>query len=99
VRRHPRWSPRSQILAVAALSLALAYVGSYYRLSRRGIREAKPYGIPGFLYVPVQEVIPPPHDLSPHYRFAAFYAPLNWFDRLHFGGEYPAWCIMWEISG
>jgi hypothetical protein len=63
VTKIPRWSLQAQILAVAALAVALAYVGSYYRLSRRGMREAKLYGIPGFLYVPVEEVIARPHDL------------------------------------
>jgi hypothetical protein len=99
VTRRPRWSLRAQILAVALLALALAYVGTYYRLSRRGMREAKPYGIPGFLYVPVQEVLVPPHDLSRQRQLTAFYVPLNGIDRLFFGGDYPACCIMWRLSG
>jgi hypothetical protein len=40
------------MLIVALAALVFAYAGSYYRLSRRGIREATMYGVSGFLYVP-----------------------------------------------
>ena len=47
---------RRAILTVAFTVLALSYVGSYYRLSRRALREAPLYGVPGFLYVPFKEL-------------------------------------------
>lgn len=52
-----RVSLRTYMVLVATLSLALAYVGFYHRLSRRGMSEASVYGIPGFVYVPADEVL------------------------------------------
>jgi hypothetical protein len=86
------------MVAVAGLSLAFAYVGSYYRLSRRGMSEAPVYGYRGFLYVPFAEAAAS-EDLTRHYCLAAFYAPLNWVDRQFFGGESPVVCIIWRLSG
>jgi hypothetical protein len=86
------------MIVVAVSSFVLAYVGSYYRLSRRGMLEATEYGVPGFLYVPIEEASAS-EDLSRHYAFAMAYAPLNWIDRNIFGAPPPAWCIMWRLSG
>ena len=79
---------RTLIVTIAGLSLVFAYVGSYHRLSRRGLREASVYGSPAFFYVPWEEAIAS-RDLSRHYRLAAFYAPVNWVDRTLLGGPYP----------
>jgi hypothetical protein len=98
MRTRFRFRLRTLILAVAALSLALAYVGSYYRLSRRGMREAGPYGLAGFLYVPVEEAAAM-QSLSLHHALAAFYFPANWIDRRFFKGEAPVECIIWRLSG
>lgn len=89
---------RSLLVAVALLALVFAYVGSYHRLSRRSMREGSDYGLPGILYVPMEEAAAT-RDLSWHYCLAAFYAPANWFDRQFFGGKPPAVCIMWSLSG
>ena len=92
---------RTLIIAVAGFSLALAYVGSYYRLSRRGMREANIYGVPGFLYVPFEEAAAS-EDLTRHHRLAMFYAPVNWIDQ-HLLGDHlrksPTCCILWRLSG
>ncbi len=76
-RRHSRID--IYILAVVLLCLSY-YVGSYYRLSRRGMAEADMYGSGGFLYVPWAEVMQT-EDLSRHHTLRKIYAPLNWIDR------------------
>lgn len=93
--RRPRWG-RWCVLA-ASLVLLFAYVGSYYHLSRRGIREAKQYQMRGFLYVPLEEVLKT-QDLNRHYGFVQFYAPVNWIDREVFGTEGPTSCILFGLS-
>jgi hypothetical protein len=96
--RRLRVSLRGLIKLVALSGLLLAYIGSYHRLSRRGMREAPEYGISGFLYVPVAEAAAS-EDLSRHHALAIFYAPLNWIDRAAFGAPGPCDCIMWRLSG
>lgn len=89
---------RLRLLVVCALAVLLAaYVGSYYHLSRRGMREAREYNMQGFLYVPADEVFKT-RDLSGHYRRARLYAPLNWLDRTLFGGPGPVRGITWGLS-
>jgi hypothetical protein len=89
---------RLRLLVACALALLLAlYVGSYYRLSRRGMREAKDYNMKGFLYVPAKEVFQT-RDLTRHYARVQLFAPLNWTDRVLFGAPGPARCILWGLS-
>jgi hypothetical protein len=89
-------------LRLVACALALVffscYVGSYYHLSRRGVREAKAYGMKGFLYVPVAEAVAE-QDLSRHHARAGCYAPLNWLDQALLGSEGPGGGGMtWGLS-
>ena len=93
-----RFRTRTWILIVVALTLGVLYVGSYYRLSRRGMREARDYGLAGFLYVPCEEAAET-ESLLRHRRLAAFYTPANWIDRQLFGGENLAVCVIWRIGG
>ncbi len=86
------------MVVVAIAAFGFAYVGDYYHLSRRGMREAAEYGIPGFLYVPVREAAAT-EDLGRHYELATLYAPLNWVDRAIFETPSPVICIMWRLSG
>jgi hypothetical protein len=81
------------MVLVAVAALASSYVGSYYRLSRQGMREAAEFGIPGFLYVPFREAAAT-EDLSRHHALAVVYAPLNWLDRRIFGAPGPTVCII-----
>jgi hypothetical protein len=75
-----------------------AYVGSYYHLSRRGMREARAYNMKGFLYVTVLEAVVH-QDLSRHQARAQFYAPLNWADQVLFGADGPGGGGMtWGLS-
>lgn len=96
--RLPRSTIRRMMIAVTFTAVAMSYVSSYYGLSRRGMREAVDYGIPGFLYVPVEEAAKH-EDLSWHYALMIFYAPLNCLDRSLFGAPAPAICVMWRLSG
>jgi hypothetical protein len=89
---------RTLIVAVAGLSLALAYVVSYYRLSRRGMREAATISLPGFLYVSFEEVVASRGDLTRHHWLMTFYAPLNWIDHHLFGNETPTRNVHWRFN-
>lgn len=86
------------MVGVAVSALAFSYVGSYYRLSRRGMREAGEYGLSGFLYVPFRQAAAT-EDLSRHLVLSVVYAPLNWLDRRLYGTPGPVICIMWRLSG
>jgi hypothetical protein len=94
----PRASRWPGLLALAAvLALFDGYVGSYYHLSRRGMREAKVYGMKGFLYVPAQQPFAE-RDLSRHDTLARLYAPLNLVDRALFGADGPGGGFTWGLS-
>jgi hypothetical protein len=98
--RRPRLrvTVRGLMVFVAVCSLLMAYGGAYYRPSRRGMHEAREFGIPGPLYVPFAEAAES-EDLTRHYALATFYAPLNWIDRAIFGAPSPRISIMWRLSG
>jgi hypothetical protein len=85
------------LVAVAVLSVVMAYVGSYDRLKRRGLRQAADYGYEGFLYVRMEEASAA-RDLSRHYAWATFYEPLNFVDRSVFGGPTHWVSFMWGLS-
>jgi hypothetical protein len=85
------------VLALVVVSLLSAYVGTYYRLSRRGMAEAAECNMSGFLYIPMSEAIET-EDLSKHYVLCTIYAPLNWIDRQFFGGDYPISGITFRLS-
>ncbi len=97
-RRRFQFRLRTLLIGVTLLAVVCAYVGSYLRLSRRGMRECKAVGMEGFLYIPLDEAAAT-HDLSTHYRLMIFYAPLNWCDREFFGGAEPIRGIMWSLTG
>ena len=80
-----------------ALIVAILYVGSYYSLSRRGMREAPVYGICGFLYVSFDEANRA-RDLSRHYWLSILFAPINWLDHLISGADGPTMCLL-RLSG
>jgi hypothetical protein len=94
----PKLGLRGLMILVLISSLAICYVTSYVRLSRRGLREAQFYGMEGFLYVPFAEA-QATEDLSRHYALSTFYAPVNWIDRTFLGGPGPTLCIMWRVTG
>lgn len=53
--RNPRLSRRAILVGATVAAMFLAYVGSYYELSRRGLQEANALGLNGFLYVSFTE--------------------------------------------
>jgi hypothetical protein len=92
-----RFTIRRMMLIVALAALVFSYVGSYYRLSRRGMREAALCNMPGFCYVPYLEA-PECENVSRHYALVIWYAPLNWLDRTLLGTPGPSICFM-RLSG
>ena len=89
---------RTLIVVIASLSLAMAYVGSYYRLSRRGMREARIISLPGFLYVSFDEVVASKGDLARHHWLTTLYSPVNWVDHHLFGSDSPTRNVHWRIG-
>ena len=85
---------RLMLLLCVGFGLLFLYVGSYYRISRRGMREAEDTGLPGFLYVPFEEAAST-HDLTRHHRLVVFFAPANWVDRTFLSGPGPIQNITW----
>jgi hypothetical protein len=94
---HFRFSLRGLLIAFAVIAVVLSYIGSYYRLSRRGIKEQLEYGMVGFLYIPFDEAART-RDLSRHRALVRLYAPLNWLDREFLGGNGPVTGIMWDLA-
>jgi hypothetical protein len=91
------------MIAILLTALGLSYVFSYYHLSRRGMREASAYEIDGFFYVPMSAITARIEagqwPFSTNYPFKRFYAPLNWIDRLLFGGRVAADSFSFRLSG
>lgn len=86
------------LIGVLIFSVLASYVGSYYRLSRRGMAEAAAVlEAEGFFYVPLDELFAS-RDLTRHSWLTTLYAPLNWIDRKLFGGDGPAGGIMFHLS-
>jgi hypothetical protein len=95
---HRRGRRRRRVAVLAALlACASAYVGSYYRLSRRGIAEAAAHEADGFLYVSWDSVMAT-EDLTTHNVLYVIYWPLNWIDGKFFGGKSPM-TVDFRISG
>ncbi|MFL5240767.1 MAG: hypothetical protein ACJ8FY_01550 [Gemmataceae bacterium] len=89
------------LFASVLAALLVVYVATYLQLSRRGMREAKVYGMAGFLYVPVDEVIEPEdlhYSLSRHYTRSRLYTPINELDQLLFGARGPVRGMTFGLS-
>ena len=76
--------------------LLFAYAGSYYRISRRGMREAEEINLEGFFYIPIADAAAG-HDRR-HYWLMLFFAPANWVDQKAFGAPGPASGVLWGLS-
>ncbi len=95
-----RWyqfSLRSLLLGAVLLNLFFSYVGSYYQLSRRGVREGELRDMEGFFYTPVDDIMAT-RELTRHHRLSAFFAPANWIDVHLFGGPSPAKGGIWKLT-
>jgi len=93
----PRFSLRLMLLLCVVFGLLFAYAGSYYRLSRRGMRDAEEFGLAGILYVAFYEAAAT-HDLTRHHYLAIFFAPANWIDQSLFGTPGPTLSITWSSA-
>ncbi len=95
-----RWSQfslRMLLIAVTIAAFVLTYLGSYCRISRRGMQEARDLHIAGFFYVPFDEALAT-KDLTTHYRRAAFFAPVNWLDQWLLGAPGPVRGVTWDLQ-
>ena len=92
----PQFSLRLILVLCVVFGLLFAYAGSYYRISRRGMREAEEFGLAGFLYIPFREAAAT-HDLTRHYWLRRFYAPANLIDQRAFGAPGPIDGITWGL--
>lgn len=83
------------IVLHVVLILLIAYVSSYFLISRLRWQEAMTYRSPGFLYVPAERVFKEPEEswLRVHYGLAFFYWPINILHR-EFGGPAPIMCFL-----
>jgi hypothetical protein len=73
--------------ATAAVALAMAYFGSYYRITRVNVH----YDPPITFYVPPDRIFQDDWDASEeayyeHVRWMIFYEPAHWLDENVFGG-------------
>ena len=84
-------------IAIAILSVGMTYAGAYYRLSRRGLKEAATYGLSGFFYVSADEIMAS-QDLTTQRRWCLYFAPANWVDRHVIGGPQPIEDLMFRLS-
>ncbi|MFO0950101.1 MAG: hypothetical protein U0835_02910 [Isosphaeraceae bacterium] len=90
-----RWTTRRMMLSVAFCAVTSAYVGSYDRLSRRSMAEAREWGFVGLLYVSPEEWRRAPDDaIRTHYRRATIYFPVNCVDRWLRGTPPPVSCFL-----
>ena len=96
--------PRGLRLKRAMLALLTAflvlYMASYHYLSRRGMAEAKRVGTRLIFYVPLREALTGQDSPAyvTHHRLRILYSPINYVDRVLFGGPDPVRHIMWGIS-
>ena len=92
-----RFTLRRMMIWVALAALVFSYAASYYHLSRRGMDEAAQCGMPGFLYVTLDQARES-EAVSCHYALMVWYAPINWLDRTLLKGPSPVICVM-RLSG
>jgi hypothetical protein len=94
----PRMTVRRWMIVVGLAALAFAYLGSYYRLSRRGMDEAAAFGCDGsFFYISFDEAVRIGNQANAlHQARRSWYAPLNWIDRKIYGAPAPEVRIMFK---
>ena len=77
----------------------IAYIVSYYVISRRGMAEASANNSNLFFYVSWKEYSSDdPNGRRTHARLLCLYAPLNWIDVKFFGGMPAARGGIWKLS-
>ena len=86
-----------RLLAGSAVLLA-AYVGSYARLSRRGMAEARTVNAPYFFYCPLSDVRPYKDLPRQHRLTVVVFDPVNRVDRAWLGGGEPCRGVTWGFG-
>jgi len=84
-RRWYQFSLRTLLLSVVVASLLSSYVACYYRLSRRGMEEARQAEMEGFFYVPIDDIIAAGEVTPKHCLLLVLFCPANAIDHLLFG--------------
>jgi hypothetical protein len=90
-----RYKLRTLLIVLALGPPVLAYVGSYYVLSRRGFRESDRYGYKGFHFVPP---VYGGGSERANERYFRFYWPLIRLDEFLGTGRPPGADPMWGLS-
>jgi hypothetical protein len=93
-----RFRLRTVAVIFVLFSLLFAYAGSYYRLSRRGMREAKIHDIDGFCYLPLEQAMYS-KDIATQSAYILFYFPANFVDVRFFGGKSATLILDERVSG
>ena len=91
---------RRWIIAHVIGILLIAYVSSYFYISRLRMEQWKPMKIMGFLYVSPESMA---NDPDEHWRVRdgllnLFYTPINRLDRVVFNTPSPDVCILTGIG-
>jgi len=92
-RRRFQFSLRTLLAGALLVALLASYIGTYYRLSRRGMAESGEL----FFYVPVGE-IHGPEDLWKHHWLRVLFYPANQIDQEVLGGPAPVIDVTWELT-
>ena len=88
-RRTFRFNLRTLLIFVTLAAPMSAYVASYYRLSRRGMADAEPWGSEDWVYISSEESKSQDAQRT-HQDRRRFYAPLAYLDHLLFGTPTPS---------
>ena len=92
------WWRRWRRLAVAAIAVQAAYVGSYAALYARGVREADAFGSKYVFYVPAADVVEARRLPPQHVAMMAVYDPLNELHVRWLGGRSACRGITFGLS-
>jgi hypothetical protein len=95
LRAMRRWAQRHPLLTACLALLLFAYVGSYFRLSRRGFAEAERSGMSGFHYFTAEHT--DEWRLKQH-ACAVLFAPLNKIDCCFGTGMPVAHEPLWSLE-
>jgi hypothetical protein len=93
-----RYRLRTLLILLAVIPPLLAYVGSYYVLSRRGFREADRVGFKGFYFVSPRPPWEGGGSERENIQRDRFYWPLIQLDWMLGTGRHPAAEPMWGVS-
>ena len=96
----PFMTRRRWIIFHTLVILLIAYVSSYFYISRLRCEQWAAVKMPGFLYVSPQSLLNDPEETwrIRNGLLSMFYRPINRFDQEVLGGPSPTLCIMTGIG-